>query len=65
MHACAGVDLTCLAFLVLLLHANVEPEDSLDEVLRVSILVSSPKKSREPDDPEQLGPLSGCQFLYL
>ena len=39
MYACAGIDLPCCAVLVLLLHPNVEPEDSLNEVPRVIIWV--------------------------
>lgn len=52
MYAYEGTDLTCCAVLVLLLHANVEPEDSLNAVPRVIIWVSSPKMSRELDEPE-------------
>ena len=65
IYAYAGIGLTCCAVLVLLLHANVEPEDSLNEVPRVIIWVSSPKMSRELDEPEQLSPLSRPQFFYL
>lgn len=63
IYACAGRDLTCCAVLVLLLHANVDPEDSLNEVPRVIIWVSSPKMSKELDEPEQLSPLSRPVFL--
>lgn len=65
MYAYAGTDLTCCAVLVPLLLANVEPEDSLNEVPTVIIWVSSPKMSRELDAPEQLSPLSRPQVFYL
>lgn len=64
-HACASIDLSHLAFLVVLLQANVEAEDSFDGIERARVLVSSPERSREPDDSEHLSLLTGPQFLYL
>lgn len=63
MHAYAGIDLTYLAFLVLLLQTNVETEDFFDKVVRVGTLVSSCKNGGELTETLNISVLSsGLSF---